>query len=149
MNLRVCRLFAVAGFTLAGVLGSAQSLAQIAYVTNATSQFDGTYGFVSGTALNETYRTTGTARMGRCRNPRYEGPLTIVNGQARYTSATGYQLEGTVGSRGELEMRSITAGNKSVIIQIETRGWVDDKGTASAQQVSIWCSFNLLWRKEK
>jgi hypothetical protein len=47
----------------------------------ATTQFDGTYAFVSSTKVNETY-TTPSGRMGRCRDWR-AGSLTIINRQAR------------------------------------------------------------------
>lgn len=41
----------------------------------------------------------------QCPN-RKPGPLHIVGGRVDYTTATGYRLEGTVGSQGELTMRS-------------------------------------------
>ena len=45
--------------------------------------------------------------MGVCAD-RTAGPLTIAQGQAQYTTATGYQLTGPVGPQGQLAMRSLT-----------------------------------------
>lgn len=110
------------------------------------ARFDGTYEFVSGTALSKTWIATWTARPGRCGNPRYEGSITIANGQAQYTSATGFHLEGTVGSQGELVMRSArpVVGGFSEII---TTGMVEGAGIVHARQLSNRCSYDLFWRK--
>jgi hypothetical protein len=70
------------------------------------TQFEGTYGFVSATKVNETYMTTSTNRIGRCGNYPRGGPLTIVGGHARY-SAGGPGFEGTVGPQGELAMQFV------------------------------------------
>ena len=58
----------------------------------ATTQFDGTYAFVSATKVSETYTTGATEHIIRCGDYTAGGPLTIVNGRAYY--------EGTVGSQG-------------------------------------------------
>src|SRR4051795_9422522 len=60
--------------------------------------FDGTYRFVSSAKVNNMY-TTKKGQMAQCPD-RIPGPLKIVRGQARYTSATGYRLRGTVGPQG-------------------------------------------------
>ena len=56
-------------------------------------QFDGTYALVSSVKVTQTYRTRG-GQMGVCAD-RVAGPLTIAQGQAQYTTATGYQLTRT------------------------------------------------------
>jgi hypothetical protein len=55
----------------------------------ANTQFDGTYAFVSSTRVNETYTVTGSNRFGQCGKMRRLGPLTIVNGQARFSGGGG------------------------------------------------------------
>jgi hypothetical protein len=109
--------------------------------------FDGTYQLVSSAKVDKTY-TTRKGQMGQCPN-RIAGPLTIVQGQARYTSATGYQVEGTVGSQGELAMRSSappTLGG-SQPIEISVYGRIDGTGTVRARQRSNLCSYDFVWRK--
>ena len=53
------------------------------------SRFDGTYRLVSTAKVNQTYTSRG-GRMLSCTD-RTPGPLTIVNGQAKYTTETGHQ----------------------------------------------------------
>ena len=55
----------------------------------ANTQFGGTYAFVSSTRVNETYTVTGSNRFGQCGKMRRLGPLTIVNGQARFSGGGG------------------------------------------------------------
>ena len=78
-----------------GLLGAAA--AQTPSSSNAGAAFDGTYRIVSSARVNKGYVTRG-GQMGQCPN-RTAGPLTIAQGQARYTTATGRQLEGTWGRR--------------------------------------------------
>ena len=59
--------------------------AQTASPPAATTQFDGTYAFVSSTRVIETYTVTGSNRVGQCGKMRRVRPLTIVNGQARFS----------------------------------------------------------------
>ncbi len=118
----------------------------------ANTQFDGTYRFVSATKLNETYMTTWRTRMGRCGDIRRMGPLTIANGQARYSGfgrATKEGFAGTVGPQGELSMRlTAPASQSSLGIELVTHGTVDDNGTIRARQTSRGCSYDLVWQKE-
>lgn len=113
----------------------------------AGTQFDGTYAFVSSTKANETYRTRG-GQMGQC-SDRITGPLTVAQGQAQYTSVTGYHLKGTVGSQGELALRSFAPpdSNGSQPIDIIVSGNIDGTGTAHARQTSNSCSYYFVWRK--
>jgi hypothetical protein len=72
----------------------------------ATTQFDGTYAFVSATTLTETYMTTWRTRMGRCGDIGRIEPLTIAAGQARYSGFSRVSkegFEGTVGPPGRAD----------------------------------------------
>jgi hypothetical protein len=73
------------------------------------SSYDGTYRLVSSANVNATY----TSRKGQTAScpGRRAGPLHIVNGRARYTTATGYRVKGTVGPQGELAMRAEGPGS--------------------------------------
>jgi hypothetical protein len=110
--------------------------------------FDGTYRFVSSARVNRTYVTRG-GQMGQC-PARKAGPLTIVQGQAKYTSATGRQLEGTVGPQGDLAMRLITppsSGGGYRPFELIVSGNIDGSGTVRARQKSNSCSYNFIWQK--
>jgi hypothetical protein len=112
----------------------------------ATTQFDGTYAFVSSTGVNETYRTP-SGRMGQCQEGSAPRPLVIVQGQARLL-----KYGGTVGPQGELTMRrdpepAPKAGWGSPGIEITIRGWIDATGTVRARQVGSGCGYELIWQK--
>jgi hypothetical protein len=113
----------------------------------AGASFDGTYRLVSSARVNKTY-TSRKGQMGQCPN-RVAGPLTIAQGQAWYTSATGYQVQGTIGPQGQLEMRAsappTTGGSQP--IQIILNGTIDNTGTIRARQRSNLCSYDFVWRK--
>jgi hypothetical protein len=129
-----------------GLLGAAA--AQTPSPSNAGAAFDGTYRIVSSARVNKGYVTRG-GQMGQCPN-RTAGPLTIAQGQARYTSATGRQFEGTVGPQGELTMRIIAPPNSGGgyrPVELVVSGIVDNTGTARARQLSNSCSYHFTWRK--
>jgi len=86
--------------------------------------------------------------MGQCPDRR-AGPLTIVQGQAKYTSATGRRLKGTVGSQGELAMRYTAppGSNGYRPIELIVSGNIDATGTVRARQKSNSCSYDLVWQK--
>jgi hypothetical protein len=108
--------------------------------------FDGTYRPVSSTNVNATY-TTRKGQTGPCPNRR-AGPLHIVNGQARYTTATGYRVRGTVGPQGELAMRAVAPSSwASQPIDLSVNGTVDAAGTARVRQLSHSCSYDFVWQK--
>src|SRR5271170_2660483 len=92
-------------------------------------EFDGTYRLVSSARVNETFMTR-KAQVGQCPDRR-PGPLTVMHGQARYKSATGYPLRGTVGPQGELAMRASGPG-QSQPIEIRVSGQIDGTGTVRA-----------------
>jgi hypothetical protein len=128
-----------------GLLAGAD--AQTPPLSTAGASFDGTYRFVSSAKVNKTY-VTKAGQMGQCPDRR-AGPLTILMGQARYTSATGRQLEGTVGQQGELTMRFAAppAGGGYQPIELTVNGRIDGTGTVHARQSSNSCSYDFVWRK--
>lgn len=108
--------------------------------------FDGKYAFVSSTKVNETYTTSYTEHIKRCGDAKV-GPLTVVNGQARYNL-----LKGTVGSQGELAMRyTPTPVNRgsSPGVEIITSGRIDKNGTIRARRMTYYCRYDLIWQKIK
>lgn len=108
--------------------------------------FDGRYRLVSATRVNATY-TTRKGQTGQCPERR-AGSLIIVNGRARYTSATGYRVRGTVGPQGELAMRSAGPGSWGTQpIDINVSGSIDGAGTARVRQQSYSCSYDFVWQK--
>jgi hypothetical protein len=110
----------------------------------AAALFDCTYRVVSSAKVNNTY-TTKKGQTAQCLD-RIPGPLTIVQGQARYTSATGYRLRGMVGPQGELTMRAAGPGI-SRPIEITVNGRIDGTGTVRARQISNACSYDFVWQK--
>ena len=114
--------------------------------STAGTQFDGTYRPVSSALVNTTY-TTRKGQTGPCPNRR-AGPLHILNGQAHYTTATGYRVRGTVGPQGELAMRAIAPSSWSnQPIDLSVSGTIDGGGTARVRQLSHSCSYDFVWQK--
>jgi len=139
----------VGGLSIIGFFGLlAAANAQAPSPSVAGTQFDGTYALVSSVKATQTYRTRG-GQMGVCAD-RTAGPLTIAQGQAQYTTATGYRLQGPVGPQGQLAMRSLTppGSNGYQPLDIIVNGRVDGAGTARARQISNSCSYDFVWRKE-
>ena len=134
-------LWAVGHF---GLLTSAN--AQTPPPPAAGTPFDGTYRLVSAEIVTPTY-TTRKGQTGPCPYRR-AGPLHIVNGQARYTSATGYRVRGTVGPQGELSMRAEGPSQwANQPIDLSVSGTVDSVGTARVRQLSHSCSYDFVWQK--
>jgi hypothetical protein len=115
--------------------------------STAATPFDGTYRLVSSANVNKTY-VTKAGQMGQCPSRR-AGPLTIVQGQASYTSATGRKLEGKVGPQGELSMRFEAPPGSSGFrpIEISVSGNIDGTGTVRVRQKSYSCSYDFVWQK--
>jgi hypothetical protein len=110
------------------------------------SSYDGTYRLVSSANVNATY----TSRKGQTAScpGRRAGPLHIVNGRARYTTATGYRVKGTVGPQGELAMRAEGPGSWGTQpIDLSVSGSVEGNGTARVRQLSHSCSYDFVWQK--
>jgi hypothetical protein len=112
--------------------------------SSAATPFDGAYRLVSSAKVNNMF-TTKKGLMAQCLD-RTPGPLRIVHGRARYTSATGYRVRGTVGPQGELAMRATGPGG-SRPIEINVNGTIDGSGTVRARQTSNACSYDFVWQK--
>jgi len=136
---------------LVGIFGIASigAVAQTSPALPPVTEYDGTYAFVSSANVNDSYMTM-TARMGACPRGKVVGPLTTVNGQARYSSSKNSpQKVGTVGSRGELAMRLILIQSNAgaVLREITLIGRINDDGTIRARQIGYYCSYDLIWEK--
>jgi hypothetical protein len=112
----------------------------------AGSPYDGKYRLVSSANVNATY----TSRKGQTAPcpARRAGPLHIVNGQVRYTTATGLRVRGTIGPQGELAMRAEAPskwGNQPVDLSVS--GTVDSSGAVRVRQLSHSCSYDFVWQK--
>jgi hypothetical protein len=128
-------LFLVGFFGLAVAADAQTHLSQ-----TAGSQFDGTYAFVSSTKLTETF-TLPSGQMLTC--PDWTaGPLTIVRGQARFTTTLLVHFEGTVGSQGELGMSSVQPGPTRVV-----SGKIVDSRMVRARLYGVPCNYDYVWRK--
>ena len=135
--------------SIVGYLGLlAAASAQIPSST-ARGPFDGTYRFVSSAKVSATY-VARNGREGPCPDRR-AGPLHVANGRARYTTASGYKLRGTVGPQGELEMQLVAPPNSSnagsAPIDIAVTGTIDGSGTARARESGHSCSYDFVWQK--
>ena len=130
-----------------GFFGSlAAANAQTPPPSAAGTPFDGTYRLVSAAKVNATY-TTRKGQTGPCPNRR-AGPLHIANGKARYTTATGYRVSGTVGPQGELAMRAEAPSKwSSQPIDLSVSGSVDGSGAVRVRQLSHSCSYDFVWQK--
>lgn len=115
----------------------------------ASTQFDGTYAFVSGTKLNETFTTTATAHVLQC--PDWKGGrLLITNGHAQYPRINPV-YDGTVGPQGDLMMRfnatAVTRG-ESPGVERTIVGIIDGTGMVRTRMTGYYCRYDLIWRKE-
>jgi hypothetical protein len=130
-----------------GLLAAAAN-AQTPPPSTAGPTFDGTYALVSSTKVNQAYTTRG-GRLFQC-PPLSAGPLTVAQGRASYTTATGHQLTGTVGPQGQLAMGSVAApssGGGYRPVETNVRGSVEANGYARARQMGNSCSYDFLWQK--
>jgi hypothetical protein len=108
--------------------------------------YDGTYRPVSSALVNATY-TTRKGQTGPCPNRR-AGPFHIENGKARYTTASGFRVRGTVGPQGELAMRAEEPSKWGTQpIDISVSGTIDGSGTVRVRQLSHSCSYDFVWQK--
>jgi hypothetical protein len=128
---------------------AAAANAQTPSPSTARGPFDGTCRFVSSAKLSATY-VTRNGRTGPCPDRR-AGPLHVERGRARFTTATGYKLRGTVGPQGELAMHVVAPPNASnagsVPIDLVVNGTIDGSGTVRARQISHSCSYDFVWQK--
>jgi hypothetical protein len=138
--------FAAAASVLAVVNADAQQLAtrSVADAQTAGPSFDGTYQAVSSAKVNQMY-IAQKGNMGVCPD-RVPGPLTIVHGQARYTDASGDEVDGTVGPQGELAMRAEEPGGARAM-DLDVGGSIAANGTVRARQEGNSCSYDFVWQK--
>jgi hypothetical protein len=113
------------------------------------TRFDGTYQLVSSTKVNQMH-TAMSGTMAPCPDRR-PGPLTVAQGQAQYTTQSGYELRGTVGPNGELDLRmSAPGGGGSRPTEMRTAAaQIDNKGTTYARQIGAGCSYDYVWQKQQ
>jgi hypothetical protein len=137
-------LLGIVGFI--GALAAVDAQAQPA--STAGTVFDGKYRFVSSTNVNATY-TSRKGQMGQCPSRR-AGPLHIVDGQAHYTTASGYRVGGTVGPQGDLVMHALAPANQggSQPISLSVNGNIDASGTARVRQLGYQCSYDFVWQRQ-
>jgi hypothetical protein len=143
MRMRI-GLLSIVGFF--GLIAAAN--AQTPSASTAITAFDGTYHFVSSAKVNPMY-TAQNGRMAPCAD-RTPGPLTIQNGQARYTTETGHELQGPVGPYGELDMRMIpvSGGGSRPIEMRAAAAEIDSTGTIRLRQIGGACSYDFVWKKQ-
>lgn len=81
---------------------------------------------------------------------RTAGPLTIGQGQAQYTTESGYELKGPVGPNGELDMRIMAVGGGgSRALEMRTAAaQIDSTGKVYARQIGAGCSYDYVWQKQ-
>lgn len=135
----------IVGFS--GVVAAANAQTPGTPSAAPVTKYDGTYAFVSGTNVNETYTTKGTEHIKRCGNYK-GGPLTIEHGLTRYGGGPGF--EGTVRSQGELAMRlAPTPANRGISpgVEVIINGRIDGNGAVRAHRMSYYCSYDLVWQK--
>jgi hypothetical protein len=136
--------------SLVGFFGLAVAAdAQTPLSQTAGSQFDGTYALVSSTKLTQTFTQSQTGRTRPC--PDWEvGPLTIVRGQPRFSSASSSavsaEFEGMVGSQGELAMKSVNSAYDEPAERL-LNGRIDGTGTVRARLTGHYCTYDFVWRK--
>ena len=107
--------------------------------------YDGDYRLVSSANLNATY-TSRKGQTAPCPSRR-AGPLHITNGKARYTTATGLKVRGTVGPEGELAMQAAAPSKWGAQpIDLSVNGTVAG-GTARVRQLSHSCSYDFVWQR--
>jgi hypothetical protein len=116
--------------------------------TPTVGEFDGTYAFVSSTKLTEMYHSYSAGGARPCPDWR-AGPLTIVRGQAKF-STINYVLvdfEGTVGPQDELAMRAPPQPGDAQLFERRLNGRMDGSGTVRARLTSYFCNYAFVWRK--
>ena len=90
----------------------------------------------------DSWANAHTGNRGRC---------TLRTVKARYTTATGDKLRGTVGPQGQLAMRILTPTNSSNAgsrpVEVNLNGSVDANGTVHARQIGNSCSYDYVWQK--
>ena len=133
-------LLSIVGFF--GLVATAD--AQTQSVLTAGPAFDGTYRPVSSAKVN-AMSIEQKGNMIPCPD-RMPGPLTIVQGEAQYTDASGDQVDGTVWPQGELAMGAAEPGGARAM-ELTVRGSIAANGTVRARQEGNSCSYEFVWQK--
>jgi hypothetical protein len=125
----------------------AQADAHALSASTAGRTFDGTCELVSSAKVNPM-STSSKGDMAPFPD-RTPSPLTIAQGQARYTTQTGYELQGPVGPNGELDIRLMNVGGGgSRPLEIHTTAaQIDRTGTVRVRQIGGACSYDYVWAK--
>jgi len=134
---------------LLSLLGLLGLIATVDAQTPANMAFDGTYRVVSTAKVNQTYLSKG-GRALPCVD-RTPGPLTIVNGHAKYTTETGIELLGAAAPNGELDLRPMDPHAGAGLgrpFGLRTKAAIDSTGTVHARQSGFSCSYDFVWRKQ-
>jgi hypothetical protein len=134
-------LLSIVGFF--GSLGAANAQTQSA--STAGPAFDGTYRAVSSAKVNQMY-VAEKGNMAVCPD-RMPGSLTIAQGQAQYTDASGDQVDGTVGPQGELAMRAVESGGARPM-ELDVSGSIAATGTIRARQEGYSCGYDFVWQRD-
>jgi len=111
--------------------------------TPTTAKFDGTYAFVSSTSLNETSKHG----RGQCVSSGTISPLTIANGQVRYSASDGVTLtdfEGFVNVQGQFTTRGTNPVSGTAI---SGYGKINGDGTIYLRWIGWFCDFDLVWKR--
>jgi hypothetical protein len=134
---------------LLSLLGLLGLIATADAQTPTNTAFDGTYRVVSTAKVNQTYLSkAGRALPCVDRTP---GPLTIVNGHAKYTTETGIELVGAVAPNGELDLQPMDPHAGAGLgrpFGLRMKAAIDSTGTVHARQTGFSCSYDFVWRKQ-
>ena len=124
-------LLSIAGFL--GLLAAAE----------AASPFDGTYQVASASKVSETYISRAGA-TGMCQD-RSPGPLTVVDGVARYSTQSGDTLAAQVDANGQFEMRHVDPDGSGAL---RVLGAIAPNGKVNARQMGNSCAYDFVWQKQ-
>ena len=128
---------------IVGTVGIFGSIAPAeAQTPNANTKFDGTYAFVSGTKVNETFHHGA----GQCPNIETMGigPLIIVKGQVKYVVGAAGPNEGTIDAQGQITTEGM---NPRSLTKIDGTGKINGDGTINLRSVGWFCDQDLVWRR--
>jgi hypothetical protein len=125
--------------SIAGFFGlPAQADAHTPSASTAGRTFDGTYQLASSAKVNPM-STSSKGDMAPF-SDRTPGALTIAQGQARYATRTGYELQGPVGPNGELDMRLMNVGGGgSRSLEIRTTAAQNRPHWHGSRPTDWWC----------
>ena len=141
MRMRI-GLLSIVGFF--GLLATAN--AQTTSASTAGTRFDGTYRFVSSAKVNPMY-TAMNGRMAPCPD-RTPGPLTIQNGQARYTAESAMCCKDRSGRTASWICEWSRSRSAALAQWRCARRQIDNAGTVRVRQIGSACAHDFVWQKE-